>query len=62
MKADYYSQVLNKSAMLHDKYSEQEIQELFEVLEGESETAAAAGWVRSVKGSERSPVWIWLTL
>ena len=46
--AESYSRVLNKFAMLQDKYGEQEIQELFEEVEGNSETAASsAGTVRA---------------
>jgi|WetSurMetagenome_2_1015567.scaffolds.fasta_scaffold155136_2 hypothetical protein len=40
--AESYSRVLNKFAMLQDKYGEQEIQELFEEAEGNSETAASS--------------------
>jgi hypothetical protein len=34
--AESYSRVLNKFAMLQDRYGEQEIQELFETAEGNS--------------------------
>jgi hypothetical protein len=40
--AESYSRVLNKFAMLQDKYGEQEIQELFEEVEGNSEAAASS--------------------
>lgn len=40
--AESYSRVLNKFAMLQDKYGEQEIQELFEDVEGNSGSSASS--------------------
>ncbi len=39
--AESYSRVLNKFAMLQDRYGEQEIQELFEAAEGNSPKEAS---------------------
>ncbi len=46
--ADSYSRVLNKFAMLQDKYGEQEIQELFEGLEGNSKSAGCSSATNQV--------------
>jgi predicted nucleotidyltransferase len=40
--ADYDLDLVPKFAMLQDKYGKQEIQELFEEVEGNSETAASS--------------------
>jgi len=40
--ADTYSRVLNKFAILQDKYGEREIQELFEIVEGNSSGAGSS--------------------
>ena len=40
--AESYARVLNKFAMLQDKYGEQEIQELFEDVEGNSPSSASS--------------------
>ncbi|NLI32329.1 MAG: hypothetical protein GX422_06035 [Deltaproteobacteria bacterium] len=40
--AESYSRVLNKFAMLQDRYGEQEVQELFETVEGNSRSGASS--------------------